>query len=93
MPHVLAAAISLAPAATYSVASDEGLRGLFSYLDDSPPSVYAFEPGDEPWRSDSSFSQLQWNDETVTRVAERVFYCEWIDDEGEHRKSVWLVAK
>lgn len=66
------------------------LEALQAEIDWSPPSLYGFVPGSEPWIVDQHICA------TEVSVSRSILahYCKWYDAaDRAHRRSVWLVEQ
>ena len=69
------------------------LQAIVAVMDDSPPSLYLFEQGSEPWRSDSDFREVIGDYMPATNLKLRTFFREWFDDNDQtFRRSFWLAG-
>ena len=66
---------------------------LTSEVDDSPPSLYLFEQGNEPWKTDEDFHETPIECSLRVNIQVRTFLREWRDEnDGDFRRSFWLAA-
>ena len=85
----------------FSLRSHRAPRGLqlHSYqdlqaeLDSSPPSLYLFLPGEEPWHDDADFQTFEIPRSLPTNHVVRAYLREWYDENDEdYRRSFWLAG-
>ena len=64
---------------------------LEELLDDSPPSLYLFERGAEPWIDDADFGGATLDLPWISNLAVVPRFREWFDENDEdYRRSFWL---
>lgn len=86
----IALAIPLAPSKQSGDSKPQVIQDLIESLGDTPPSLYAFERGMEPWaQGPDEFQRLSG---LTTHDREAVAYLsERFDaEEGEHNRNVWI---
>ena len=93
LPFTVAAGMSLRSSPTPAGTDFDTLQEIVAVMDDSPPSLYLFEQGDEPWRSDSDFREVVGDYMPATNFKLRGFFREWFDDNDRaFRRSFWLAG-
>lgn len=66
---------------------------LIQEIDNSPPSLYLFEKGNEPWRTDEDFSEASIDFQPRMNIRMRTYLREWYDDnDADFRRSFWIAA-
>lgn len=90
------------PAVGFSLVSGEFPKGLSiesvdeltQELDDSPPSLYLFDRGAEPWRADDDCIEWGHSLGLVREAGLRYYLRQWIDDQdAEYRRSFWIAQR
>jgi hypothetical protein len=67
------------------------VKDLLAQSDDSPPSLYLFDPGEAPWENDRDCVPWPPPPSWPDRDRLRFFAREWTDPvEGEFRRSFWI---
>jgi hypothetical protein len=91
--YTVAAGFSLRSTSTPTGLPSDQLAEIVSEMDDSPPSLYLFKMGDEPWVEDTAFRELSSRFHPRLNLPVRSFLREWFDEnDGEFRRSFWLVG-
>lgn len=93
VPAVVALGLSLRSHDVPSGLDASSIGELESELEDSPPSLYLFDRGDEPWSNDRDCRP--WSGLLGVPVEEKLakYLREWCDDEdGEFRRSFWFTV-
>jgi hypothetical protein len=66
---------------------------LTKEFDDSPPSLYLFEQGNEPWRTDKDFAEVSIDFQPRMNIRMRTYLREWFDEnDADFRRSFWIGA-
>jgi hypothetical protein len=90
-PFTIALAIPLAPASRSGTAMQLGIEQLSGHLGDTPPSLYAFEQGSEPWANNrDEFVELAGF--IAGDQGGKGYFTERPDpdEDGEYQRTVWI---
>ncbi len=92
-PMTVAVGFSLEPTAEPQGHRLDSWPSVLARVDNSPPSLYLFDRGIEPWTKSSEFSDVSGTVAPPTNFATRVMLREWFEEEDdEYRSSLWLAS-
>ena len=90
-PFTLAAGLSLTSANAPSGPSLSRPNELVAQIDETPPSLYAFPNGAEPWNTNpTGYTELKPTVVGVGPNARVLFAEEFNEDDREYRRTVWI---
>jgi hypothetical protein len=90
-PFVVAVGFSLTSNSVPSGLEIKTLGDLLPQLDMSPPSLYLFGQGSEPWQHDPQFRPWAGLLVIPTNLRVKAYFREWFDSNDEdYRRSFWL---
>jgi len=93
LPFTVAVGFSLLANSIRTGLNETSLSAILRELDFSPPSLYLFARGKEPWTTDNDFTV--WNGEIDVGVGRTLdaYFREWYDHtDQEYRRSLFLAG-
>lgn len=90
-PVTVAVGISLESGPVRTGIGFDSLTEAERHFGSTPPSLYVFKRGEEPWSQGSDCGELGTAYRPDTNPDVQVYYCEWFDkNDSEFRRSLWL---